>query len=93
VITGLVFLGVVGQIIDPDGTRARIKATDAKQQQYASQPQKAQTYQKVETEGVTAKPVASSFSNLLTVDNIRLGHLPQDTLAYVTVRIPTKSSM
>ena len=85
VISGLIFLGAVGQIVDPEGARARNEAREAKQQESAAQPQKDQM-----KEVTSRKEVASSFSNLLTVDNIRLASLGNDTLAYVTVRVPTK---
>ncbi len=85
VIIGLMFVGAVGQIIDPERARARQEASEVKQQQTVAQTPRAPM-----KEVTSRKEEAPSFSNLLTVDNIRLGNLTVDTLAYVTVRIPTK---
>ena len=84
-ISGLIFLGAVGQIIDPEGARARQEAREVKQQQPAAQPLKAPM-----NEVTSRNEAAPPFSNFLAVDNLRLDSLPDDTLAVVTVRVPTK---
>jgi hypothetical protein len=85
VICGLIFLGAVGQILNPEGASALREAREAKQQETAAEPQKQQM-----KDTTSRKEVASSFSNLLTVDSIRLSIGTKDTVAIVTVRVPTK---
>ena len=82
---GLLILGALGEIADPEGARARQEAREVKQQQTPAQPLRGTV-----KEVTSRKEGASSFSNFLSVDNIRLGNLTEDTLAYVTVRIHTK---
>ena len=58
----------------------------ASQQQAVAQPPKSEMKPAAAR---TTRP-ASEFSNLLTVDNIRVSEMFKDSLAYVTVRVHTK---
>jgi hypothetical protein len=85
VIIGLTFLGAIGQIVDPEGARARNEAREAKQQESAAQHQKEQM-----KEEPIRKEAASSFSNHLAVDSVRFSEGSDLTYAIVTVRVSAK---
>lgn len=87
-VCGLLIVVAIAAIVERDAPIARKEASETKQPRTVPlSPKTAQI-----KEATSATKDASSFSNYLTVDSVRLSEASNDTIAIITVKVPTKLS-